>query len=179
MELFECLEKRRSIRKFEKKRFNEEVLFELLYAATLAPSWANTQVWEFVVVDDESLKEKLSETLTPGNPAKNAVKDAPYVVAFCGKKGVSGYFQGKPSTSLGDWLMFDVALSVQNFCLSATDKGLGTVIVGAFNIEKASEILGIPEDYQLVCLVPVGIPAKEGKKTPRNSPRDKLHKNGW
>ncbi len=179
MELFEILEKRRSIRRFQGEKFGEDVLFELLRAATLAPSWANTQVWEFVVVDDDGIKEKLSETLSPGNPARSGVKEAPYVVAFCGKKGVSGYFKGKPATILGDWLMFDVALAVENFCLAATSKGLGTVIVGAFDIEKASEILGIPEDHQLVCLVPVGIPAEEGRKTPRKSPRDKFHRNRW
>ncbi|RLI37892.1 nitroreductase, partial [Candidatus Bathyarchaeota archaeon] len=140
------------------------------------PSWANTQCWEVVVVRDPERKKALSELLVPErNPAKNAVATAPVVLAVCGRKGVSGFYKGQPVTEKGDWLMFDVALAVQNICLAAHALGLGTVIVGALDHAKASELLGLPEDMELVVLIPLGKPAHEPKAPPRKELSEFVH----
>lgn len=63
--------------------------------------------------------------------------------------------------------MFDTALAVQNMVLAAHGLGLGTVIIGAFDAKMVEEILGIPEGYRVVTLLPLGVPAREGKAPPR------------
>ncbi|MEM1981802.1 MAG: nitroreductase family protein [Candidatus Hadarchaeales archaeon] len=163
MDVLKAIKERRSIRKYLPKEVEEEKLRELLEAARWAPSWANTQCWEFIVVKEPSTKEKLSETLPPGNPAREAVRTAPVVLVACGRTGVSGFYKGKPVTDKGDFYLFDVALALQNLCLAAHALGLGTVHVGYFDSVAVERLLGVPEGVRVVELVPIGYPAEEPK----------------
>ena len=162
MDLMEAIKGRRSIRKYKPDPVPEEVLQKVMEAVRWSPSWANTQCWEVIIVRDPNMKSELANTLTTTNPARSSVTEAPLVVVLCGKKGVSGYYKGQPSTVKGDWLMFDTGLATQNLCLAAHDLGLGTVIVGLFDHKKAEEILGVPESVEVVAMTPLGYPAAEG-----------------
>lgn len=176
MEVQEAIRGRRSVRKFSSEPVSDEELGAILEAARWAPSWANTQCWEIVVVRDGATKKALSELLVPErNPAKQAVAEAPVVLAVCGRKGVSGFYKGVPVTDKGDWLMFDVALAVQNMALMAHALGLGTVIVGALDHARAGELLGLPDDVELVVLMPIGRPAHEPKAPPRKPLSEFVH----
>jgi len=146
---------------------SDEIIAYVLEAAQLSPSWANTQCWEFVLVKDPDVKKQLSETLPEANPARKAVDQAPIVIAACAKKEKSGFFKGSPVTDKGDWMLFDVALALQNLTLAAYEKGLGSVHTGFFDSLKAEEILNIPSDVAVIELLPLGYPDKEGKVTPR------------
>lgn len=167
MKVFEAIQNRRSIRKYEDKDVPEDVLEKVLDAARWAPSWANTQCWRFVVVRDEDTRGKLAESLTPGNPAENAIKNAPVVIVGCAKEEVSGYYKGKAVTEKGDWAMFDSALAMQNLMLAAHALGLGTVQVGSFDSSMVEDILEVPEDVMVVSMTPLGFPAQDGKRTKR------------
>jgi len=168
LEVLEAIKTRRSVRAFTSEPLSDEDLRAVLEAARWAPSWANTQCWEIIVVKDPEKKRALSSLLKPErNPARNAVANAPVVLAVCGRKGTSGYYRGRPVTEKGDWLMFDVALAVQNMALAVHALGLGAVIVGALDHRKASELLNIPEDVELVALMPIGKPAAKPKAPPR------------
>ncbi|MEM4982507.1 MAG: nitroreductase family protein [Candidatus Bathyarchaeia archaeon] len=158
---------RRSIRNFKSDPIEDEKLLTILEAARWAPSWANTQCWEFVVVKSAEVKEKLAETLTPNNPATNAVKNAPVVIVACAKLWVSGYLRGRQVTDKGDWFMFDVALALQNLVLAAWSLGLGTVYVGAFDAKKAADVLGVPSGITVVALVPLGYPFEVPREPPK------------
>jgi nitroreductase len=151
---------RRSIRRFQDKPIPEQDLQQILEAVQWSPSWANTQCWEIVVVKSKEVKERLNEALSPTNPAKKGLPDAPVVLAVCGKVKNSGYYKGEATTKLGDWFMFDLGLATQSLCLAAYALGLGTVIVGSLDHDKAKEVLGVGEGYELVALIPVGYPAK-------------------
>jgi nitroreductase len=179
MEVWEAIRGRRSIRKMKGDPIPEERVLELLEAVKWAPSWANTQCWEVILVGKPEIKESLAQTLLsshPHNPAYETTKKAPWVLVFLGQKGKAGYLQGKPATDKGDWLMFDVALAVQNFCLAAWDKGLGTVIVGAFDAQKAKEILRVPEDREVVVIVPLGVPEEIPEPRKRKEVREFLYR---
>jgi nitroreductase len=158
MDTIEAITKRRSIRKYKSEKPSKEVLLRLLDCARWAPSWANTQCTRYIVIEDPDIKRKLSELMPAWNPAIEAVRSAPYVVAFYAKLGVSGYKKGVAFDER-DWYMFDVALAVQNFCLSAHSLGLATVQVGAFDFRAASKVLNLPEGFELVLLCPLGYPA--------------------
>ncbi len=165
MYVLELFRDRRSVRQFKETPVEEDKLNAVLEAARWAPSWANTQCWRFIVVRSTDRKKLLAETLPPGNPARAGMR-GPIVVAICAELEKSGYSKRAPATDKGDWYMFDSALATENLVLAAHALELGTVIVGRFDSKKAEEILGVPEGYRIVCLIPLGYP----KETPSKGP---------
>ncbi len=177
MDVVDAIKTRKSIRRFRPDGIPDDVLIDVLDAFRMAPSWANTQCWELIVVRDGETKEKLSEeVLAPKNPAKRGVAEAPVVVVALAREGVAGFYKGEPRTDKGDWFMYDVGVAMQNLCLAAWAKGLGTVHVGLMDAKKAEEILGVPEGVRVVALTPLGYPAREGEATKRKEISDFVYK---
>jgi nitroreductase len=166
MEIFDAIKGRRSVRKYKADAVSDALLAEVIDAARWAPSWANLQCARHVIVKDKAAKEKLLAAMTPKNPARDAVTAAPVIVAFVGKIDASGYKSGQPFDDKG-WYMFDVGLAVENFCLAAHAKGLGTVIVGAFDYKAAGKALNVPAGYQVVAFTPLGYPDGQAKAPAR------------
>jgi len=158
MDLMDAIKGRRSIRKYKPDPVPQEALHTLMEAVRWAPSWANTQCWEVIVVKDSKVKSELSTALRETNPALLSMTEAPLILILCGKKGISGYSKGQPRTVKGDWLMFDTGLAMQNLCLAAYALGLGTVIIGLFDHRKAAEILSVPQNVEVVAMTPLGYP---------------------
>jgi nitroreductase len=73
--------------------------------------------------------------------------------------------------------MYDLGIATQNLCLAAHTLGLGTVIVGLFDHEKAGRIINLPVGYELVTMIPLGHPAKIGSAPKRRSVDDFSHDN--
>lgn len=167
MELYEAIRARRSVRTYSADPVPEAVLGRLLEAAQWAPSWAHTQCCEVVVVSDPAVKQALQATLAPTNPTYRALGEAPLAVAFCGRKGRAGFKKGEATTPRGDWLLFDVALAMENFMLAARAEGLGTVCVGHFDTPAAARALHAPPEVDVVALTPLGYPVGETKTPPR------------
>jgi len=161
MDLMEAIKERRSIRKYKPDPVSEEALQKVFEAIRWSPSWANTQCWEVIVVGDPNMKSELANTLTATNPSRSSMTEAPLVIVLCGKKGVSGFKKGKATTVKGDWLMFDTGIAMQSLCLAAYGLGLGTVVVGLFDHKKAEEILGLPQNVEVVAMTPLGYPAAQ------------------
>lgn len=176
-EFMEVVKGRRSVRNYEPRDIPEELLNELFEAVRWSPSWANTQCWELVVVKDSGLKQRLQETMAKGNPATKSIVEAPVVIAVCGKTESAGYYKGQVTTKFGDWIMFDLGLATQTLCLTAHDLGLGTVIVGLFDHEKAKEVLGVPQGYELVTLITLGYPSKVPSAPKRRETSEFVHYN--
>jgi len=158
MDTIESILGRRSIRKYKTDAIKDEDLAKLLDAIRWAPSWANAQPWEVVVVRDIEVKKKLQNIMSKNNPAKDAIVTAPIVFAMCGRYNKSGVYKGSTVTSLGDWMMFDLGIACQNLCLAAYSLGLGTVHAGYLDHKAASQALGLPDDVTVVELIPVGYP---------------------
>lgn len=178
MELLKVIQERRSVRKYVQDReVPEEILLEILEAARWAPSWANTQSWYLIIVKDGATKNSLRETLTPHNPARNALVEAPLVLCLFAKKGLAGFSQGNPTTDKGDWFMFDAGIVMEHIVLAAWNFGLGTVHVGAFNAKTAEEILNIPDGYSMVEMTPLGYFEDLPKAPPRKPLSEKVFLN--
>jgi len=175
MDFMDIIKKRRSIRRFLDKEIPDEALNQVLTAVQWSPSWANTQCWEVVVVTDPSVKSALAETVSPKNPATRAVEVAPVVLALCGKLKTSGYYKGVAPTKFGDWFMFDLGIACQSLCLSAQEQGMGTVIVGLFDHDKAAAALNVPQGVEVVALIPVGYPDQSPKAPKRKTLAEFVH----
>ena len=125
-ELLSIIRERRSIRKYLERPVSGDDLQQILEALRWAPSWANTQCWEVVVVRDPEVRDRLQATVpAKGNPAFKAVGMAPVVLVMCAKTQVSGFYKGSELTHFGDWMMYDLGLATQNLCLMAHSLGTG------------------------------------------------------
>jgi nitroreductase len=165
-EIMEVIQGRRSIRNYLDKEVPEETLAQVLEAVRWAPSWANSQCWEVIVVKDPEVKRKLQELMAKGNPATRAMVEAPLVLGLCGKLQSAGYYKDQATTKFGDWFMFDVGIATQTLCLAAHNLGLGTVIAGLFDHDGVKEVLKVPAGFELVVLIPMGFAAK-GTSAPK------------
>jgi len=169
---------RRSVRKYEDAPVSDDNLNTVLEAVKWAPSWANTQCWEIIVVKDPAIKQQLQATLpAKGQPATQAVVQAPVLLAVCGKLESSGYYKGQVTTKFGDWFMFDLGIACENLCLAAHSLGLATVMVGLFDQDKAKEILQVPAGYELAVLIPLGYPAGKTAAPKRREVAEFTHSN--
>lgn len=168
----QAIKERRSIRTYKSNPVPDNMIQDVLEAARWAPSWANTQCWEYILVKDAETKKALAGTLPSANPAKPAITEAPIIIVACAQLEKSGYFKEKAATDKGDWFMFDLGLSTQNLVLAAHCLGLGTVHVGLFDAQAASKILSVPESMAIVELIPLGFPSVSAKVTARKELKD-------
>jgi nitroreductase len=149
---------RRSIRRFQDKAVEAEKMNQLYEAARWAPSWGNQQCCELVVIEDPEMKKQLAALLSAKNPATKSLEQAPVVIAVCGIPKKSGYYKDQQVTRYENWFLYDLGIVSQNICLKAAELGLGTVIVGSFDHEKAEKLLSVPGGCELVSFIVLGYP---------------------
>lgn len=171
MNAVDCLKGRRSIRTFTDEPVAHELLEQIIETASYAPSWKHTQITRYIAVEG-ALKDRIAEEATANYPHNGTIiKGAPMLIAVTVIKGRSGYERdGSFTTDRGDgWQMFDAGIASQTFSLAAYEAGPGSVILGIFDREKVTALLEIPEERELVALIPVGHPAEE-PTAPRRKP---------
>jgi nitroreductase len=176
-EFLNTLQQRRSIRRFKAAPVSPELLEKVLQAAQCSPSWNNTQCWEFVIIDHPETRKKLQATVPPKNPAYRAIVESSTLICVCARTRLSGYFGTEPGSILGDWFMHDIGMATQNLCNQAHALGLGTVVVGWLDHIAAKNIIGIPDGYELVSLIPLGYPDQKAKPFNRKKLSEFTHKN--
>lgn len=170
MNTIECIKTRRSIRSYNDRKVDRELLREIVEAASYAPSWKNTQITRYIIIDDEVLKDRIASECCSGVHNEGIIKNAPVLVVTTMIRERSGYERdGSFSTPKGTgWQMYDCGIAGQTFCLAAHEKGLSTLIMGIFDEEKASRILEIPENQEICALIAAGytdeIPAAPKRK---------------
>jgi nitroreductase len=178
MDTFEAIKTRRSIRRFQDKPVEDEKLNTLLEAVSMSPSWANFQCWRFIIVKDQSMREKISELtyvesfFAPlrykANPAKKGLAEAPVVIIACADPSQSGLLWGQ------HYYMTDIGIAAQTLMLSARALGMGTVFVGVYDEEKLRGLLNVPSHVRIVGLFPLGYPLEEKKDGPPRKPLSEI-----
>lgn len=167
MKVFEAIKKRRSIRKFDpNKEVTDEQIEKLLEAARWAPSAGNLQSWFFVVVQDQETKEKLVEAAWD----QDFIAQAPIVIVSCANLERSSSRYGNRGSTL--YAIQDATIATQNICLQATEMGLGTCWIGAFDEEEVSQVLELPENLRPIAILPIGYPVESPSPLPRRSIKD-------
>ena len=193
MELFEVIEKRRSIRRYKKDAVPPEAIDKLLEAARLAPSSSNTQSWKFKVVCDAATRAKMKDAAY----GQRFVTEAPVVLVCCldllaikekGKQTLKLVLRGvRPSLEMmmrslrgGKDKEYEaertiingttnVAIATEHIALAAADLGLGTCWIRAFDQPTIQELLELPEGLVPLYLMTVGYADESPAPRPRKS----------
>ena len=170
MNATECIKGRRSIRKFKNDKISHSLLESIISTSSFTPSWKNTQITRYIAIEDTSIIQKIADDFTPEFNA-NIVRQVSTLIAVTFIKGRCGFERdGSFTTDRGDtWQMYDAGVASQTFCLAAHEAGLGTVIMGIFDRPEIEQFLELPEDRELVALIPVGYPDEE-PVAPRRKP---------
>ena len=164
MDLFEVIEKRRSIRKFKPKLVPKKDLKKILEAGRLAPSGGNRQPWYFIVVKDPETKGALA---TVANNQK-FIADADTVIVALGDPGTTTKLPYKLSSTRIAYRQ-DPMIAVEHIILAATALGYGTCWIGAFNEDEVKRILKIPKNLAVIALLPIGVPDESPPPRPRKA----------
>ena len=162
MQTLDAVKKRRSIRNFDPdKSITDKQIDTLLEAARLAPSAGNLQSRYFVFTTDPKIKEKLAESAHN----QDFVSAAPLVIVSCADLKRSSSKYGERGSSL--YAIQDATIATQNIWLAATDIGLATTWVGAFDEKSVAKILDLPDHLRPIAILPIGYPAESPAPTPR------------
>ncbi|MBI4835273.1 MAG: nitroreductase family protein [Planctomycetes bacterium] len=162
MNIYEIIKTRKSIRNYKADSVPEEKLMNVLEAARLAPSGKNGQPWRFVVVKDKKIREALVDACK----GQKYFIQAPVAIIACGSDAESYQKQGGYMTSM----VLDIGIAMEHLVLAATEEGLGTCWIGAFNENDVRKILNVPSNLRVVALTPLGFP----DETPAPKPRKEL-----
>lgn len=152
MSFLELAKKRYSCRSFLDKEVEQEKIDMILEAGRVAPTGRNSQSQKILVLTGKEELSKLSECTKYG-------WGAPVVMIICYDKNLSW----KRRYDDADGGMIDASIITTHMMLEVEDLGLGTTWVGAFDPAKAREIYNIPEDYEIVAMLPIGYPSEEAR----------------
>lgn len=143
----DVIEQRRAYRSLAPAEITREVIEDLAECARLAPSCFNNQPWRYVFVHDDEMLKKMHEALTEGN--QWATRASMIIAAYC---------KQDDDCVIHDRLYyrFDTGIATAFLVLRATELGLVAHPIAGYSPSKVSDILGIPDEYQVITLVIVG-----------------------
>ncbi len=148
---------RTSVRNFSERPVEQEKITRILQAAMAAPSAGNQQPWEFYVVKNKQVLEKLSES----SPYADSLKRASVAIVACYRKEIK----------YPEYAEIDLSCSVQNIMLEADELELGSVWLGIAPIKARMNhvrlILDVPLNLEVFAIIPFGYPLKEAKQKNR------------
>lgn len=184
----------RALRRFKPDPIPDEVLFQVLDAAIRAPSGQNAQDWRFIVITDPAVKQKLQDwSLEAYNRYQaryverpelldelprtqrlslKSVRDLAHNLANVPAVIIVTGLKGRHSTPGGSTFP-----AVQNLMLAARALGLGSSIFNfpLSHVDELMEMLGIPDNNQVYCLIPIGYPTDKHGPVRRKPVREVVY----
>ena len=159
MTVMQAIEARRSIRHYTEQPVTDEELLAVLEAGRLAPSARNLQGWHFTAVRDVSLRGALCTACN----GQQMVAEAPAaLVVWADGERMMGCGQSAAT--------IDCSIALSFMLLRATELGLGSCWLGAFDQNAVKELLGLPQEAVVVAVSPLGHPAETPAARPRKDP---------
>lgn len=169
MEYFELIQKRYSVRAYKPDPVEDEKLQQVLEAARLAPTAANRQPYQIIVIHTEGRKADLKRIYQ-----KDWFVEAPLLICAVGVPRMSWVRNDKRR-----YLDVDVAIVMDHLILAAADLGLGTCWVAAFDVVIARQILNLPADVEPLIFTPLGYPADQPETKERKALSDLVRYEHW
>jgi nitroreductase len=182
MSVMDAIYRRRAVRDYAPRKIDQADIRMMLDAAVHAPTAVHEEPWAFVVIQDKSILNRLSDTVKEllkhgadpvhppagshwsdrfATPEFNAFYNAETLIVICGKP-------------LGPFVVSDCWLAAENLMLAACAKGLGTCVIGlavtALNTSEWKRELGIPAEMTAFAPIIVGVPAGDTAPVPRKQP---------
>ena len=197
---FDIIKKRKTIRKFKDIKIEKDDVIPLIEAAIQAPSAHNFQPWEFILIDSNEVKEKLSSKMASTwvnnlekdnksiseiqervNLSKGRINNASFIIIPCfdiSKVDKYGDERDNAEFIMG---IQSVALASENILLKATEKGFGVLWLCAplFCPEDVRAVLEIPDHILPQEILILGIPDEDPIKPKRRNLNDVIHYNRW
>lgn len=172
MDCLETIKRRRSIRKFKNLDIGKENLDILLGAAQAAPSAGNVQGRDFIIVTDTTIKQEL--VVAAHN--QHFIASAPVIIVVVANiRRSSGRYGNRGEL----FAIQDATASVMNIVLAATNIGLGTCWIGAFDEDTVIDILNIPTKERPVAMIPIGYPDEDPVMPQRMDMDQIIHREKW
>lgn len=144
--------KNRSYRRFyADKKITNDQLKELIELVRLTPSAANLQPLKYILISEEEINKKVYDTL----------KWAGYLKDWDGpieSERPTGYIIMLRDKNISQKQSIDEGISAQTICLGAAERGLGCCMIGSINKTKLTEILNIPDNFDIVLVIALGYP---------------------
>lgn len=153
--IYDVIAGRRMIRRFRPEPVPMELLERLVNVGRLAPSAANLQPLEFIVVDETGLKAevfpclKWAAYIAPAGDPGPGEEPAAYIVTLANTKVREKMFE------------YDIGAAMENMILAALAEGVGSCWLLSIDREKLRAVLGVPEDYRVDSVLALGYPAEE------------------
>ncbi len=156
MDFEKLVKTRQSTRKFDDKPVERELLDKCVEAARLAPSACNAQPWKYIIVDKPDLVNEVASLTYNAVVRFNKFTDnATAFAVVVMEPGTFASDTGSFFTNL-DYALIDMGISVENFCLQATELGVGTCILGWSRQNAIKKLLGIPKKKKIGVLIAIG-----------------------
>jgi nitroreductase len=156
MDVLTCIHSRPAVRSFRSTPVSEDIIRKILHAGRQAHSQRNRQPWRFVVVQNRDTLKQIGALASTGP----YIADAPLAIALAIEGAKNPYI--------------DATRAAECLMLAAWSEGVGSCWVGGIDRPKVKELLGIPEEAELVTVIPFGYPTAE--ETDKKKVRKRLAK---
>lgn len=170
MEFAELIQKRYSVRAYRPDPVPEDALQRILEAARLAPTAANRQPFQLIIIHTAGRETELKHIYK-----QDWFVQPPLVIGICGVP-VQGWTRKHDSKNYTD---IDAAIVMDHLILAATNEGLGTCWIGAFDPVAAREVLGLPDEVEPIAFTPLGYPADQPGEKKRKALSELVRQERW
>jgi nitroreductase len=169
MEFEELIRTRYSVREYKPDPVEDEKLNRVLDAARLAPTAANRQPFQLIVIHTQGKQDELRRIY-----GREWFSQAPIVICACGVPRLGWVREDQRR-----YLDVDVAIAMDHLILAAANLGLGTCWIAAFNAKAAREILQLPDEVEPLIFTPLGYPADQPGPKERKPIEDLVRYESW
>ena len=169
MQFSELIKTRYSVREYKSDQVEEEKLQKILEAANLAPTAANRQPFQIIVIHTKGRETELQTIYH-----RDWFTQAPLVICFCALPDQA--WSRKDGKTYCD---VDATIAMDHLILAAADLGLGTCWIAAFDPQAAREILDLPDEVEPIAFTPLGYPADEIKAKKRKNLSELVRYEKW
>lgn len=161
METIECINTRRSIRKYKDKPVEWDKIVTVLNAGRMAPSAGNLQNWKFIVVREDDVRKKIAQACLE----QSWMETAPVHIVVVAEPEKAKRYYG----SRGEFLysIQNCAAAIENMLLAAHDIGLGTCWIGAFNEDLIRRAVNLPEHVTPQAVITLGYADEKPIRPPK------------
>ena len=200
--LLDLVKRRRSIRQFKREPIPDEYVEKIIEVARWAPSGANSQPREVIVVKNKKLRNKIVDFAIEqtrisykiertrekglrffeqgGPPAKEFNRDAPVFILVCGDPRTKDFYPLIYTLTTGDQIyQSSLASAFLYMTLAATSLGLAskwlTAVATPLVQPLVKELLGIPKEMEIYDMMMVGYPGSKPRPRPVRAAEDIVH----